>query len=188
MFQNKTTMMQKTISTLIIVFVIQSFTNRNDSFNKYCQYLKLIDLPIVLDCQKSINYPDYSKIPSILTEKFTPLGHKTLGRINLNKNAVSIIQVAQAETEVPMIFNYKIDGTPIDTIWLLSGTCSSDPEYYTHSVCLIGKDKTLKMTDSVIFYKLDKDFNRIPKSDSIIIRNWTCKMDDHGKLIKTLIK
>jgi hypothetical protein len=180
-------MLRKTISALITIFVLQSCTSRNASFDKYCQSLKLIDLPIVLDCQKSINYPDYSKIPESLSDKYSPLGHRTLGTIDLNKNVVSIIQVAQAEPEVPMIFNYQIDGTPIDTIWLLSGTCSSDPEYYTHSVCFIGKDKTIKMIDSAIYYKLDKDFNRIQKSDSIVIRKWICKMDDHGILIKTLI-
>ena len=181
-------MLRKTLCALITLFVLQSCTSRNAPFDNYCRSLKLIDLPIVLDCQKSINYPDYSNIQASLSEKYTPLGHKTFGRIDLNKNAVSIIQVAQAENEVPMIFNYQTDGTPIDTIWLLSGTCSSDPEYYTHSVCLIGKDKTLKMTDSVIFYKLDKDFNRIQKSDSIVVRNWICKMDDNGVLLKTLIK
>jgi hypothetical protein len=181
-------MLQKTIPALFLLIVLQSCTSRNASFDKYCQSLKLIDLPIVLDCQKSINYPDYSKIPSSLREKYTPLGHKTLGRIDLNKNAVSIIQIAQAQTEVPMIYNYRIDGTPIDTIWLLSGACSTDPEYYTHSICLIGVDRTIKMTDSVIFYKLDKDFNRILKSDSSVVRNWICKMDDHGILTKTLIK
>src|SRR5664280_423644 len=148
-------MLRKTISVLITLFLLQSA-----SFDKYCQSLKLIDLPIVLDCQKSIDYPDYSKIPASLSDKYTPYGHRTLGRINLNKNAISIIQVAQAEPEVPMIFNYKIDGTPIDTILLLSGSCSSDPEYYTHSVCFIGKDKTIKMIDSTIYYKLDKESNR----------------------------
>jgi hypothetical protein len=176
-------MLRKSISALITLFLLQS-----TSFDKYCQSLKLIDLPLVLDCQKSINYPDYSKIPESLSDKYKPYGYRTLGRINLNRNVISIIQVAQAEPEDPMIFNYKIDGTPIDTIKSLSGSCSSDPEYYEHSVCFIGKNKTIKMIDSTIYYKLDKDFNRLQRPDSIVIRNWICKMDDHGMLIKTMIK
>ncbi len=181
-------MLQKLVSTIILVILFPSCANRNDSFEKYHKSLELIGFPLVLDCQKSINYPDYSEIPINLIEKYTPQGHKTLGKVDFIKNIVSIIQVAQAEPEFPMIYNYKLDGSPIDTISLLSGSCSSDAEYYEHSICIIEKDKTIKMIDSVIFYKLDKDWNRILQSDSTVIRNWTCKMNDNGILIKTLIK
>jgi hypothetical protein len=179
-------MLKKSILTILIVFVMQSFTIRNDSFDKYYRSLELLSLPLILDCQKNIDYPDYSKISNDLIEKYTPLGHKTLGRVDLNRNLISIIQVAQVETEVPMIYNYKFDGTPIDTICILSGSCEMNPEYEAHAVAIIEKDKTIKMIDSVIYYRLDKDYKRRQQPDSIVIREWTCKMDDNGILLKSL--
>ena len=179
-------MPQKSIFAIIIVFAFQSFTISNELFDKYYKSLDLLSLPLILDCRKSVDYPDYSRISNELIEKYTPPGHKTLGRIELNRNLISIIHLAQAETEVPMIYNYKLDGTPVDTICIQSGSCEMNPEYDAHAITIIERNKAITMIDSMTYYKLDKNYERI-QQDSIVIRKWTCKMDNNGILIKSLI-
>ena len=101
-------MLRKIGIMIIVIVLFQSFMIKDDSFTKYYQLLKIIDLPLIIDCEESIQYPDYSNIPEKLDEKFRREGHKTLGRIDLNKNIISIIQVVQAENEFPVIYNYKV--------------------------------------------------------------------------------
>jgi len=179
-------MLRKIGIVIITIVLFQSFMIKDDLFTKYCQYLKRVDLPIIFDCEQNINYPDYSNIPESLDEKYRPEGHKTLGKIDFNENIISIIQVAQAENEFPRLFNYKKNGTPIDTIFLLSGSCSSCPEYATHSVTSIGLDKKILMTDSSFYYKLKKGGDRV-KLDSLVIFNWTIKVSNDGHFKKILI-
>lgn len=180
-------MTQKLGIVICTILLLQSFIIKDDSFTRYCQLLKNVDLPLVIDCEQNINYPDYSNIPASLDEKYRPEGHKTLGKIDLNKNIISIIQVAQAENEFPMIFNYKKDGTPIDTISIISGSCSSCPQYVTHSVSSIGMDKHIIMRDSSFYYKVKRNGYR-GKRDSLVIYVWSCKVNDLGYFNKVLIQ
>jgi hypothetical protein len=179
--------MHKIAIVIITIVLFQSFMIKDDSFTKYCQFLRSIDLPLKVDCEKNINYPDYSTIPESLDEKYRPVGHKTLGIINLNKNIISIIQVAQAENEFPMIFNYRKDGTPIDTLSILAGSCSSCPQYVTHSVSFIGVDKDIIMRDSSFYYQLKRNGDR-GKRDSLVIYVWNCIMNDLGHFKKVLLQ
>jgi hypothetical protein len=187
MHQNKKkTMLRKIGIVIIAILLFQSFMIKDDSFTKYCQYLKRVDLPIIFDCEQNINYPDYSGMPESLDARFRPEGHKTLGKIDFNENIISIIQVAQAENEFPMIFNYRKDGSPIDTVCLLSGSCSSCPEYATHSMTSIGFDKKILMTDSSFYFKIAKDGDRL-KLDSIVIFQWKIEMSNDGHFKEILI-
>jgi hypothetical protein len=181
-------MLRKIGIVIIAIVLFQSFMIKDDSFTKYCQYLKSVDLPLIVDCEQNISYPDYSNIPEKLDERFRREGHKTLGRIDLSKNIISIIQVVQAENEFPVIYSYKIDGTPIDSLCLLSGSCSSCPQYVTHSVGSIGIDKKIVMTDSSFYYRIGRNGYKRVKRDSLVIQKWSCKMDEFGHFNKVLIK
>ena len=165
------------IIVIIALVLFQSLMTRDDSFVNYCQFLKRVELPLIFDCEQNINYPDYSNIPKSLNDKYRPLGHKTLGRLDVEENIITIIQVAQAENEFPMIFSYTKDGTPIDTISLLSGSCSSSAEYAEHSVTSIDFDKNILMTDSAYYFDIDKDGYR-QSLDSIVIFNWNLEMSN----------
>ena len=180
-------MLRKIGIMIIVIVLFQSFMIKDDSFTKYYQLLKIIDLPLIIDCEESIQYPDYSNIPEKLDEKFRREGHKTLGRIDLNKNIISIIQVVQAENEFPVIYNYKVNGTLVDSLDLLSGSCSSCPEFCNHSVSSIDKDKNIIMRDSSFYYRVKRNGDR-GKRDSLLINEWSCKMNDNGHFSKVLIK
>jgi hypothetical protein len=178
-------MIKKLIFCVTTFFLCQSLITDTDSFDQYYHLLKVIDLPLFIDCQKGINYPNYLNIPDKLDKKYRPNGHKTLGRIDLNKKIISIIQVAQAEPEYPYVFNYKIDGTPIDTFALVSGSCESSPESRSHSVCLVTKAKRIQLTDSVVYYKINNKGFRLEKCDSIIINITYYIMENDGRFKMT---
>ena len=174
-------MLRKIGLIVFAVIILQSSVLRNDSFDRYRKLLKVIDLPISFSCLEDFDYPDYSNIPAELDKKYRPMGHKTLGRIDLNKNFISIIQVAQSETEYPIIFNYNTDGTQIASLGLYSGSCSSFPPESSVSSSFINHYKIVSMTDTTSYFRLNKEGDRVGICDSIIIRYFEYKMDDSGQ-------
>jgi hypothetical protein len=170
-------MLRKIGFIILIGLPLQTGTNKNDSFDKYYHNLKIIDLPISFTCLTMIDYPDYSNIPDEIDKKYRRFGYKNFGRLDLNKNVISVMQIIESESNLPIILNFKLDGTPVDTLVLLS--CEPFP-LNKISLSNIDSDKKIAMIDTIKYFKLDKYGNQLDICDSIIINQIDYKVDNNG--------
>jgi hypothetical protein len=172
--------------------------NKKDLFKSYYSQINVAELPLQFDCFKDSLYQKYfnDNIDDSLKIKFKPQGSAIFGRLNIDKDIVSIIYFGTADFYYPMIFTYSLEGSPIDTLSLYSGVfCDGFPGHGGRSIVLIDKNNLVVMSDTLWTSQVDSLYNKIAGTDSIAISDYKYKMLNNGhfkklyaKVVKSAIK
>jgi len=197
-FNKKMNNMRNILLLSFILFISscespQSATKK-DLFKSYYSQINVPELPIQFDCFKDSLYQKYlyDNIDDSLRIKFKPQSRAIFGRLNIDKDIVSIIYFKMADFYYPEIRTYKLDGTPIDTLSLYSGGyCDGYPGQGGRSVAMIDKNNLVIMSDTLWSSQVDSLYNKIAGTDSIAISDYKYKMLNNGhfkKIFEKVIK
>lgn len=155
----------------------------DNDFMKFVSLLPTLELPFETNCEKCCKHPDID-YDNELINRFKPEGSSIVGLITKTKDKVVILVTYPADTILPSVKIYDLNGNLLGQMDFMTNYCGGDFEYYGIQSFKINSDFSFSTADTSYYLKMDTVDYHVIDTTKIEITKKDFMINNKGEIVE----